>query len=145
VAYSRLLIQRYPSVEQFLENEQDVITSGQYNPNVADPEHSNPLATSGWELALLRFHYHAGVARQATEASNAKILQLPGEEPDTLRARRLREEEDLLIAFVRNAKKHPLDPSNQAKKSGDGKRQRIRARFVTPRHADCVYIDGGQA
>ena len=56
-AFVRQLSQRYPSIHQMMENEQDVITSGTYNPNVQDPEHSNPFATSAWELSLVEISH----------------------------------------------------------------------------------------
>jgi nucleolar complex protein 3 len=142
LAFSRQMLQRYPSsVEQLLENEQDVITSGQYDPNVTDPEHCNPLATSGWELSLLKFHYHPVMVLQATSAATAKQLQLPAEGPERVRAQLVDDANDLFIAFVRNQKKHPLEPfSSSSSKQGDAKQQQRRARFVTPRHEDCQYI-----
>jgi nucleolar complex protein 3 len=57
LAFLRQLFHRYQSLEQLLENEQDVITEGQYDPNVEDPEHANPFATSLWELSLLNLSY----------------------------------------------------------------------------------------
>jgi nucleolar complex protein 3 len=141
MAFSRQLIQRYPSAQQLLENEQDVITSGQYDPRVTDPEHSNPLATSGWELALLRFHYHPAVATHAAAAASAKLLELPGEGSGRLRSQIVREQGELFISLVRNAKSHPLDPSKGQKGDGGGRSKRHRARFVTPRHAECIYIE----
>jgi nucleolar complex protein 3 len=141
LAFSRQLIQRYPSVEQLLENEQDVITSGQYDPRVADPEHSNPLATSGWELALLKFHYHPAASSQAQGAAAAKILPLPGEDPGRLLSRLQEDEKELFISFGRDAKPHPLHPSGSSRGNDRSKRQRQRARFVTPHHSECRYIE----
>jgi CBF/Mak21 family len=44
LAFVRQLIQRYlSSLQQLYENEQDVITEGQYRMDVMDPEHANPL------------------------------------------------------------------------------------------------------
>jgi nucleolar complex protein 3 len=151
LAFSRQLIQRYPAAQPLLENEQEAITSGQYDPRVSDPEHSNVLATSGWELALLRFHYHPAVSAQAAGAATAKLLDLPGEGPGRLRSRLVSEQEGLFISFVRSAQRHPLDGSSKAQKGGGGdgdgegrsakRRQRQRARFVTPRHAECLYVE----
>lgn len=133
LALVRQMLQRYPSAEQLLENEQDVITSGQYNPNVDDPEYSNPFATSGWELATLRFHVHPATAGQAEAAAAGKMLQLPSESPERIRAELLADTNELYIPFVRHAKKHPLEH-----KQADNKRRQIR--FVTPRKLKCTLI-----
>lgn len=108
LAFVRQLTHRYPSVHQMLENEQDVITSGQYNPDVEDPEHSNPFATSAWELSTLAFHIHPTVAYHATAAASQKLLQLPSEAPDRIRKELLRDEDELYISMRRVTKKHPL-------------------------------------
>ena len=151
-AFSRQLLQRYPSAEQMLENEQDVITSGEYNPVVEDPEHSNPFATCAWELATLKFHLNARVAAQASAAAEAKMLQLPGEGPERLRACLLREtadNSDLYIPFQRVKKKHPLQAKPQSTTTttdslggGGGKKKfRNQVRFVTPRSRGCQIAE----
>lgn len=133
MAFSRQLLQRYPSAQQLLENEQDVITSGQYNPSVEDPEHSNPFATSAWELSMLKFHANPGVCKHASAVAEAKMLQLPAEGPERLRRELLDDANELYIPFERNAKKHPLAP-----KQKDDKKKSIR--FIKPRHSDLQYI-----
>lgn len=130
IAFTRQLIQRYPSAEQMLENEQDVITSGVYQPEVKDPELCNPCATSAWELSLLRFHWNTtGVVHQANSAASAKMLNMPSETPSRLRKEILRSDEELSIRYKRVKKHHPLRPKANAK--------RTQARFVKPRQVNC--------
>ena len=135
LALARQLIQRYTSVEQMLENEQDVITSGEYTPVVEDPEHAKPFATSAWELAMLQFHVHSTVAHQAASAAQAAMLQLPAEGPERLRSRLLCDKEEVFISFQRSKKKHPLQA--KASTSSDSKKVRNQIRFVTPRTREC--------
>jgi nucleolar complex protein 3 len=130
IAFARLLIQRYPAVEQLMENEQDVITSGEYLPDAEDPEQSNAFATSAWEVATLKFHFHPAIVAQAEGAADLKILQLPAELPEKLRESLLKDVNSLYIPYKRNMKKHPLEP----KQSENGnKKKRLQVRFVTPR------------
>jgi nucleolar complex protein 3 len=130
IAFARLLIQRYPAVEQLMENELDVITSGEYLPDVEDPEQSNSFATSAWEVATLKFHFHPTVVSQAEGAAALKILQLPAELPEKLRETLLADVESLYIPYKRNMKKHPLEPKHL---ENVHKKKRVQARFVTPR------------
>jgi nucleolar complex protein 3 len=131
LAVARQILQRYPTTHQLLESESDVITSGQYTPDVADPEYSNPFSTSGWELACLRFHLHPAVREQADAASKLKMIQLPAEAPDRLYKDLLRDADEVHIPFQRYTKKHPL-----AGKSS-GKNQ---VRFVTPRKTNITLL-----
>jgi nucleolar complex protein 3 len=131
LALSRQLIQRFPAVQQMLENEQDVITEGQYMPDVEDPELVNPFATSAWELATLKFHWHPGIAAQAASASTSKMMNMPAESPDKLRKVSLEESNDLYIPFVRIRKKHPLQSKQAAQGTETSKRNQVR--FITPR------------
>jgi nucleolar complex protein 3 len=131
LAFARQILQRYPSAHQMLENEEDVITIGQHNPDVEDPEHSNPLATSAWELATLRFHVHPQVSAQADAATNLKMVQLPAEGPEKLRTALLEDADELFIKFHRFTKKHPLEPKGGDKDNSNKKRKQ--ARFITPR------------
>lgn len=124
LALARQILQRYPSAQQLLESESDVITAGQYTPDVADPEHSNPFSTSAWELSCMKFHVHPLVRGQADSASTSKMLQMPGEAPDRL-LRECTEDCDYnYIPFRRVSKRHPL----AAKATG-----RNHIRFITPR------------
>jgi len=125
LAFVRQLTQRYPSIHQMLENEQDVITSGEYNPDVNDPEHSNPFATSVWELATLSFHVDPKIAHHANGAACQKMLQLPFEAPERVRKEMLRDTDELYISNRRVSKKHPL-----AGKGGGDKRHE---RFISAR------------
>jgi nucleolar complex protein 3 len=134
LALVRQFLQRYPNAEQLLENESDVITEGQYLPEVDDPEHANPFATSGWELAALQFHYHGDVVAQASAAATAKLLSLPAEQPEKLRSIALRNMEDLYIPFVRIQKRHPLYVKVS---SNEKQKKRNQVRFITPRTQTC--------
>ena len=125
VAMSRQLLQRYPSIHQLLENEQDVITSGQYVPEVEDPEHTNPLSTSAWELSLLRFHIHEDMLKQSNAASQNSLLQIPSEIPDRLLDELIAKRESGYIRFLHALKRHPLAAKQSDKRSN--------ARFITPR------------
>jgi nucleolar complex protein 3 len=137
LAFVRQLLQRYPSAQQLVENEQDVITSGRYNPDVEDPELSNPLATSAWELATLKFHVHSAVADQAKGAATLSILQLPAEAPERRRRELLQEANELRVSYKRVQKRHPLAPrtssTSASASAASNKRQRREVRFVTPR------------
>lgn len=127
LAFLRQLFHRYQSLEQLLENEQDVITEGQYDPNVQDPEHANPFATSVWELSLLIFHINAVVASQATKAVSQTLIQLPAEAPHKIRSEM---SQDFYIAAKRIKKKHPLTPR-------DGNQQ---ARFIAPNKTANLHL-----
>ena len=124
LAMARQILQRYPSAHQLLESEADVITAGQYTPDVADPEHSNPFSTSVWELATLRFQVHPALRDQADAAAKLKMLQLPAEAPERLLNELLKDTDELYIPFQRHEKRHPL----AAKASGKNQ-----LRFITPR------------
>lgn len=136
MALARQILQRYPTVQQLLESESDVITSGQYTPDVADPEHSNPFSTSIWELACLKFHVHPSVRAQAEAASTSKLLQMPAETPDRLFKELTEDCDNIHIEYRRVSKRHPL----AGKGSG-----RNEVRFITPRKAKCSnsFEDGG--
>jgi nucleolar complex protein 3 len=135
LGFVRQILQRYPSAHQMLENEQDVITSGQYTPDVYDPEHSNPCATSAWELATLRFHIHPAVAAQADAAATLKMVQLPAEAPERLRKELLSDADEIFIKTRHLTKKHPLLP-----KGNDNDKRRKQARFITPRNTTCRFL-----
>jgi hypothetical protein len=121
-----------------LENEQDVITSGTYNPDVEDPEHSNPFATSAWELSTLRFHVHPKIAHHAAGAASQKMLQLPFEAPERVRKELLRDANELYIANRRVSKKHPLAGRGGG---GDGSKQRQQQeRFVKARKTANLHL-----
>lgn len=138
LAFVRQLTQRYPSIHQMLENEQDVITSGTYNPDVEDPEHSNPFATSAWELSTLRFHVHPNIAHHAAGAASQKMLQLPFEAPERVRKELLRDSNELYIASRRVSKKHPLAGRGGG---GDGNKQRQQQeRFVKARKTANLHL-----
>jgi nucleolar complex protein 3 len=135
IALARQILQRYPSVHQMLESESDVITSGQYNADVDDPEHSNPFSTSAWELASLKFHVHPAVREQAEGAASLKLLQMPGETPDRLFADMKQNSNEIYIQFRKTTKRHPL--------IGKGNK-RQQARFITPRKKEVTLIPTGE-
>ena len=127
----RQLLQRYPSAQQLLENEQDVLTAGEYTPDAADPEFANPHATTGWELATLRFHWHSKIQHQAQAASTMQLLQFPAESPVRLRKEFLEDQEELYIPFRRVIKKHPLE---------QGRDKKGKPRFLKARYKKCEAI-----
>lgn len=130
IALARQMLQRYPSVHQMLESESDIITSGQYRPDVADPEYSNPFSTSAWEISNLKFHPDMSVKEQAEAAGSLKMLQMPGEAPDRLASDMKRDAGQIYIKFRRVSKKHPL--------TGKGGRQQTR--FITPRKTELTLL-----
>jgi nucleolar complex protein 3 len=136
LALARQILQRYPSTHQLLDSESDIITSGQYTPDVTDPEYSNPFSTSGWELACLRFHMHPSVREQADAAARLKMVQLPAEAPDRLHNDLLRDTDELYIPFKRHMKEHPL-----AGNSSSGKN---RIRFITPRKSNVTLLSADE-
>jgi nucleolar complex protein 3 len=131
LALARQILQRYPSTHQLLESESDVITAGEYTPDVVDPEHSNPFSTSAWELACLIFHAHPAVREQADAAAKLKMVQLPAEAPDRLFNELSQDTDKVYISYQRFTKKHPLAGK------GSGKNQ---LRFLTPRKAKITLI-----
>jgi nucleolar complex protein 3 len=135
IAFGRQLLQRYPVTHQMLENEQDVITSGEYTPDVEDPEHSNPLATSAWELALAKFHVHLSVVQQAQSTATLRLPNLPTESPERLYQELIRAEDELFFSFQRVRKKHPLTPPKH-----DGSKKRKQYRFLTPRATELFLL-----
>lgn len=130
LALGRQILQRYPAVHQMLDSESDIITSGQYTPDVTDPEHSNPFSTSAWEISTLKFHIHPDVRGQAEGASTLKMLQMPSEAPDRLWSEMKGDANELYIKFHRTAKRHPL--------AGKGGRQQLR--FITPRKKQITLL-----
>lgn len=144
VAFARQLLQRYPaSTNQLLENEADIITSGAYTPDVKDPEHSNPFATSAWELGLLKFHIDPAMGKHhAQSCAENRLLNYPTEAPDRLFDERMRYnvEKGYIGCRVR-CKKHPFRNSlmsNDGKKKG--RRQREQFRFVKARKTTGLHL-----
>jgi len=50
------LLLRYPKTQQLLDTE--CVGSGEYTPEVEDPENCNAFASTAWEFALLNKHVH---------------------------------------------------------------------------------------
>jgi nucleolar complex protein 3 len=59
----RQLLDKYPRTQQLLENDPTPI--GIFRPDIDEPAHANALATSAWELTLLRASYHPFLTRFA--------------------------------------------------------------------------------
>jgi nucleolar complex protein 3 len=130
LALVRQILQRYSSVQQLLDNEQDVLTAGEYTPDARDPERANPLATAGWELATLRFHVDARIRLHGDGASRMTLLQFPAQSPDRLHRELVADTQELYIPFShRVAKKHPL-----ATKDKKGRPRFLKARFKKTSH-----------
>lgn len=147
IAFARQLMQRYASINQLLENESDIITSGAYTPDVMDPEHSNPFATSAWELGLLKFHVDPMMGKHhASACSENKILQYPTEAPDRIFEERMRfHVEKGYIGCQIRCKKHPFRHSapNQNENEHQGRtkrRQREQYRFIKPRKTTSLHL-----
>ena len=80
LALVRSFFHRYTRLQQLLDSESDHIASGVYRSDVDDPDFSNPYASSCWELALLRFHWHPKAA--SFSLGTAKLeATLPNENP----------------------------------------------------------------
>mmetsp|Transcript_2935 Transcript_2935/g.3335 ORF Transcript_2935/g.3335 Transcript_2935/m.3335 type:complete len:249 (-) Transcript_2935:133-879(-) len=130
IAVCRQLLHRYPSLHQLLENEEDVLTQGQYDPTVEDPEHANPYATSCWELSTLMFHSNPAIAQQASRAASLKLIQLPTELPERIQTQMHQDSEEKFYVETRyNRKKHPLE-------NKEGKKQQLR--FITPNQTNQI-------
>jgi nucleolar complex protein 3 len=126
LAFVQQLLHRYSSVHPLLENENDIITEGEYTPDVLDPERANPLATSAWELATLRFHIHPKVAQHAKAVASLQVPNLPTEGYDRLRREIMEDQAELRFSFQRSKKKHPLTPKE------NNKNRKKDFRFITP-------------
>jgi nucleolar complex protein 3 len=59
----RALLHKYPKLSPLLDG--DTMTATAYRPDVAEPEHTNALASPAWELALLERHYYPWVQAYA--------------------------------------------------------------------------------
>lgn len=141
LAFTRQLLQRYPSSLQLLENEQDIIASGTYSPHVEDSEHSNPFATSAWELANLKFGLDFRIVGHAVGAAEGKMLALPLEEPGRICAEMGRDWEQVYIPHKIGGsggmKRHPLAHKyGKDNTSRSSRRRRQQVRFITPRNTD---------
>ena len=141
LAFVRQLLGRYPTVrDRLLEDEGDAVACGMYDPESDDPEESNPMAASAWELSTARFHYHPKVAEQAGSAASGTVLRLPAEAPDRIRGGLERDAGEGYIEYRAYGRKHPLRAGGKEKGGGGGgggKRSRRdrqqRIRFITPR------------
>ena len=131
IALARQILQRYPSAHQMLESESDVVTSGQYKPDVTDPEYSNPFSTSAWEISNLKFHVHPSIQDQAQSAGALKLLQMPAETPSRLFKELQRDAEEVYIKFRYISKRHPLLGKG-------GSRQQVR--FIRPRKKQVTLL-----
>eukprot|EP00560_Eucampia_antarctica_P006393 CAMPEP_0197827292 /NCGR_PEP_ID=MMETSP1437-20131217/4102_1 /TAXON_ID=49252 ORGANISM="Eucampia antarctica, Strain CCMP1452" /NCGR_SAMPLE_ID=MMETSP1437 /ASSEMBLY_ACC=CAM_ASM_001096 /LENGTH=625 /DNA_ID=CAMNT_0043428083 /DNA_START=69 /DNA_END=1946 /DNA_ORIENTATION=+ len=138
LAFVRQITMRYPFIQQLLENEQDVVTSGAYTPDAEDPEHSNPFATSAWELATLKFHMNPYIVNHAKGVLDQRMLQLPAEEPSRIRADLVENSKNAYVAHRVSKKKHPLKLGGS-----NNKRRRQQIRFISPRETGHYHLNGG--
>lgn len=141
LAFTRQLFHRYPSSSQLLENEQDIIASGTYSPYVEDSEHSNPFATSAWELTNLKFGIDFRVVGHATGAAEGRMLALPIEEPGRICKEIGRDWNEGYIPHKvggsSGMKRHPLEHKHVKEgTSRSSRRRRQQVRFITPRNTD---------
>jgi nucleolar complex protein 3 len=140
LALARQILQRYPAAHSLLESESDVITSGQYTPDVVDPEHSNPFSTAAWELSCLKFHIDPDVRKQAESASVLKMLQMPSESPDRMWTEKIDDADICYIPFQRMMKRHPLTTKNDKTSSKSTSNTKAQIRFITPRKSTVTLI-----
>ena len=147
VVFARQMLQQYSSsIEQLLENEADIITSGSYTPDVEDPEHSNPFATSAWELGLLKFHIDPIMGKHhADSCASNRLLQYPMEAPDRIFEERMKHNvEKGYIGCKIRRKKHPFRNSAMSRNNEIGKtkrgRQREQYRFVKARKETRLHL-----
>jgi len=79
------ILNRHTRAQQLLDSE--YVGSGTFMPEVADPEHANPLAATLWEFVLAKTHYHPSVvdytarvlqAFVEADGSAAKPVPAPG-------------------------------------------------------------------
>lgn len=62
----RRLLRRHHKLRALLEGDSiGALGTGAYNPSAADPSDAHALASTAWELSLLRAHYHPHVAQSA--------------------------------------------------------------------------------
>lgn len=135
LAFVRQLLYRYSSVaNQLLENELDVITSGEYTPNVDDPEKTNPFATSAWELATLKFHINPSVTTQTIGASTLKTI-LPTDDPFQIHSSMISNSSRFYVHHKMNKRKHPLFSGRN-----DKRKQKHQVRFIKPRQTANMHL-----
>jgi len=134
ISLVRSLNGRYSGVHKLLENEQEIITSGAYNPDADDPELANPFATCAWELGTLKFHIQREVARQADDCASLKLMLLPKEAPENLYGELRQDSRDGYISQKVVIRKHPLRPPAREK------RKRAQYRFITPRNTKDLHL-----
>jgi nucleolar complex protein 3 len=135
LAFLRQMLIRYrQSLEPLLEAEVEGITEGQYDPLAEDPEFANPMATSLWELSLLRYHIHPWISSQATKAalpstSNVTNALFPSETPQKLSTYFHQTNEFVIDAAPIPMKNHPLTNIRRREKTNDSI---MSCRFITP-------------
>lgn len=146
LAFARQISQRYStSITQLLENEADVITSGSYTPELKDPEHCNPFATSAWELGMLKYHINPEVgSKHAKGCAENKLLQFPAESPTNLFEEQVRTLNEGYIPCRVQWKKHPfyvaMQKQKQQKNNKKGNNSNACCRFVTARKSTGLHL-----
>jgi len=71
----RRLLHKYKQTQQLLESGEDKCASGVYRGDLDDPEHSNPYATTLFELGNLKFHPTPEVADEAKACGEGRELK----------------------------------------------------------------------
>jgi hypothetical protein len=144
LAFVRTLTSRYSGVHRLFENELDIVATGTYNPQVEDPEHSNPFSANAWELALMKFHVNDTViGKQARDCSTLKLSTQPMKEaPNAMHRVLLKQHNEGTIHHrISQLKRHPLavkgnenrDRIDMIKANNKRKRSQIQlVRFITP-------------
>ena len=146
IAFVRALTNRYSGLDRLFENELDVVASGTYNPNVDDPEHSNPFSANAWEVSLSKFHINAIVAKQAEDCGALKLPQLPKEAPESIHMALFNEAKEGYIRHRVVLKRHPLakqqskNYSQQQAKNTLQQQQQLNYRFIKPNKAHLTLI-----
>ena len=134
LAFSRQLLQKYPSVSQLLENDQELVTAVPLPSDFEDPDHANVSAACAWELSNLRFHVNPIVSSHADGFANQRILQLPMEDPMRIFSQGSIHGNECFIPYKSKIKKHPLAESKaDGTINNTSRKRRPQVRFITPR------------
>ncbi len=68
----RACLDKYPKSKQLLDRE--VTTSGAYLPDLDDPDHANPFASTAWEFAITKQAYHPYLPKYASNLLDGGAL-----------------------------------------------------------------------
>ena len=132
LAMGRQLLSHYPTIQpQIIENDLEDI--------VANVNTEPPLA---WELGTLKFHINPQIRKHAMGAAQAKMLQLPIEDPFRIRANVMENDQMAYIPLKVRHKKHPLS-SSTSNNNNNKRRKREQIRFITPRKTKSHHMTHG--